>query len=187
MPFYLAPRFGIDEEKVFHAPILANVQADANETRSDLIVDEDRLASFRVDPEVDFRVGLSFDKHQHEISWITVYDAAMRRTLQKLEVEFGHDSYDVLGLQYKAHYGPRIEHIDPSHPSLRGFKISFKFTNVAAEDFSLARRTMFSVCVAVFVGFFVLVLVYADQDAAKIREEAAASRKIGSEKSSLRR
>lgn len=104
MPFYLAPRFGIEEEKVFHAPILAHVQSDgANGTRSELIVDEDRLASFRIDPEVDFRVGLSFDKHQQEITWITVYEAAMRRTLQKLEVEFSHDSYDVVSLQYKTH------------------------------------------------------------------------------------
>lgn len=103
MPFYLAPRFGVEEEKVFHAPILANVQSDGNETRSELIIDEDRLASFRIDSEVDFRVGLSFDKHQQELSWITVYDAAMRRTLQKLEVVFGHDSYDIISVQYKTY------------------------------------------------------------------------------------
>jgi hypothetical protein len=100
MPLYLSPRFAVPEDAIFHAVLLANTNKDASSP--ELIVETDSIADFRVNPEVDFRVTLAFASHKLQLPWITVFDAAQRRSLQKLEVVFLHDAYEVVKVDFQS-------------------------------------------------------------------------------------
>lgn len=101
MPYFLAPRFGHSEEKLFYAVLLK--PAANNSSSSELVVLADQVADFRINPEVDFRISLAFDSHRFELPWITVYNAAQRRALQRLEITFYHDGYDLIKVDYQPH------------------------------------------------------------------------------------
>lgn len=111
MPPFLAPRFAEAEEIVFHGVLLL---AKGNENKGnttlsegvggtgdgELVIQADSVP-YKINPEVDFRIGLAFDNHHHHIPWLTVFNAQQRRRLQKLEVTFLHDSYEIIDIRYQ--------------------------------------------------------------------------------------
>ena len=52
--------------------------------------------------------------------------------------------------------GNRIAHIDPTHPSLRGFEIQYHWENVEEEDFSAGMRAL---VVSAFLGVLIIFVV----------------------------
>lgn len=48
--------------------------------------------------------------------------------------------------------------MDPTHPSLRGFEIDYRWESVQEEDFGLGVVVLFSsACIGVFVLFFMII------------------------------
>ena len=58
--------------------------------------------------------------------------------------------------------GPKIAKIDPSHPTLRGFEIDYRWESVQEEDFGLGVVVMFTSCLVGFVVLFLLVICNSD-------------------------
>eukprot|EP01039_Chlorochromonas_danica_P005461 gene5460-6012_t len=176
MPPYLAPRFAEVEEIVFHGVLLLpkGYEKNGNTTLSEgvgggggddgeLVIQADSVP-YKINPEVDFRVGLAFDNHRHHIPWLTVFNAQQRRRLQKLEVTFLHDSYEIIDIRYQTTYGPRLDNIDPSHPALRGFQLFYRWQSLEEEDFPLGQGCLLTITLCCFFVLASLTIYWSAPD-----------------------
>ena len=59
-----------------------------------------KLHAKLVNPNEDVKFSLTFADHKLILPWTVVFDAAKRRSLQKLVVTFSHDQFDVDGLEF---------------------------------------------------------------------------------------
>lgn len=86
LPVGIMPRFGINDEVVFHAHI-----PKLSKNASD----------HRIDISSDFKVSFAFDSHKLVVPWITVFDANKKRTLRKLFVTFTKDEHEIVKVDHE--------------------------------------------------------------------------------------
>jgi hypothetical protein len=70
--------------------------------------------------------------------------------------------------------GPRIDRIDPTHPTLRGFRLSYQWENVQTEDFDLAKKVLLASTLGLFIFLFFYTF-YESEREDMIEKEAAAA------------
>ena len=157
IPVGIMPRFDVEQEVIFHAPI-------------------PKMKS-RIDVNADFKVSLAFDSHKFLIPWITVFDAAKKRTLRKLIVTFTKNEHDILSVDHTTECtmscilfifpciiyfvnvfvtvdGAKMtSRIDPTHPSLHGFEIVYKWKNAEVEDPVFGLQVL---CGTALIGFMII-------------------------------
>ncbi len=86
IPLQIVPRFAIDEQIIYHAPIPKyNVNA----------------TDYRISTKDDFKVTMSFAFNKFSIPWITIFDASQRRVLRRLKLTFQHNHYEILHVDYE--------------------------------------------------------------------------------------
>lgn len=85
-PLDALPKFGVEDTAIVHATVPQGV---ANAT------------NYRINPNFDFKVSLSFDYHRVAVPWFVVYDAQQRRTLKKLKVTFTRDEFEIVKVDYE--------------------------------------------------------------------------------------
>ena len=100
LPLRHLPRFKEPAEFVMHATIPGQqgkeAEMDFNTTGAKA---EDFLwkaKNVKVNPEEDVKISFTFANNKLLIPWLSVFDAKKRRSLEKLEVTFEHDQYDIL-------------------------------------------------------------------------------------------
>lgn len=159
IPLNNMPHFGKPESVVLHANIPKY---------------KENSTEYQIDPTKDVKVALSFDGNKLMIPWIPIYEANMRRTMRKLVITFTIDEFEIIRLRHSVickllwiaqamNYsvflgGPRISKVDPTHPSLRGFEIDYRWESVQEEDFGLGVVVLFgSATIGVVVLFFMVV------------------------------
>ena len=106
-----------------------------------------------VNPSEDVKLSLTFADHKLILPWTVVFDAAKRKSLQKLTIIFAHDQFDVEGIDFRTEYGPRIARLDADHPSVTAFEVVYQWKGVDGEDFAMGIFLMF------LIGIITLVLL----------------------------
>lgn len=139
LALHLMPRFRVPDSVLLHVG---------------LPHPDENGAEMKLKPDEDVKVSFAFDNNRLAIPWVTVFDSKGRRSLQKLEISFVHDDFDVEKVNYVTTYGPRIARLDPSHPSLTTFEIIYKWDAVQEEDLASGLVTMF---IVVIVGLIPIV------------------------------
>lgn len=106
-----------------------------------------------VNPSEDVKLSLTFADHKLILPWTVVFDAAKRKSLQKLTIIFSHDQFDVEGIDFRTEYGPRIARLDADHPSVTAFEVVYQWKGVDGEDFAMGIFLMF------LIGIITLILI----------------------------
>eukprot|EP01038_Epipyxis_sp_PR26KG_P014601 gene14601-19608_t len=152
-PLHDMPRFGMKENVIHHTTL---PQRSTNSSHENI----------RLDPSQDLKISLAFADNKLLTPWIKIYDANNRRSLKRLVVKFTHDEFEVVRLDLTTIYGPKIARLDPSHPALRGFEITYMWENVQEEDFGFGVISLFITSVVAFLTLFCLVIFSSDSNPA---------------------
>jgi len=135
IPIQNMPKFRVPESSIVHCTLPHETFA---ESGSDIA---EKLLS--LDVKHDVKVSLTFSSKKLMIPSITLFDAKERISMQQLKIIFSHDKYDVLSVRHFTIYGPRINRLDPTHPSLTAFDIVYQWESVQEDDFPFAVHVMF--------------------------------------------
>ena len=161
LPLRHLPRFKEPAEFVMHATIPGQqgkeAEMDFNTTGAKA---EDFLwkaKNVKVNPEEDVKISFTFANNKLLIPWLSVFDAKKRRSLEKLEVTFEHDQYDILEVRYNRVYGREIQRLDASHPSVVGFVMVYQWVHADETDFSSGIFEMF--LMSLICGFVMISMV----------------------------
>jgi hypothetical protein len=149
-PLGIMPRFDSEEEGVLHATI-PKLSKNAS--------------SHRIDITSDFKVSLAFDNHKLVVPWITVFDSQKRRTLRKLIITFTKIDHEIIKVDHETEYGSTLtSRIDPSHPSLRGFEIAYRWKDAETEDPVFGLQVLCGTTLIAFMIIFIVVIMSAEQE-----------------------
>lgn len=85
LPVGIMPRFTMEQEVVFHAPIPSSQNS----------------SSHRIDVNADFKIALAFDNHKIMVPWVVVFDSAKKRTLRKLILTFTMDDHEIISVDHQ--------------------------------------------------------------------------------------
>lgn len=121
-------------------------------------VDSKKIEAIRINPKEDVKFSLTFEESKLLLPMLILFDAKRRVSLKKLILTFYYDEYDLLRVSHEATYGPRIQQLDPSHPSLTGFELVTKWEGVQEENFARGIFVLFWSVLIIFIGLFVVVM-----------------------------
>lgn len=131
------PRFKQRDTAVITAPL---PKPDIEDTGADSGA---AVKETRIDPANDVKLSLAYLNSKFGIPWIVLYDSQSKKSIEKLKVIFSHDDFNVLGVEYEIIYSKEIQRLDPSHPSLHSFEISYEWSAVEEEDLQTGVLVMF--------------------------------------------
>ena len=169
MPLRQLPRFREPAAFVMHATIPGQhgeeAEMDFNTTGAKVGDFSWKAKNVKVNPEADVKISFTFANNKLLIPWLSVFDAKKRRSLEKLEVTFEHDQYDVLEVRYNRVYGREIQRLDASHPSIVGFEMVYHWVQADDTDFSSGIFEMFMLSLICGFVLICMVLCYSDDQA----------------------
>lgn len=139
IPIQNMPRFRIDDSTI----IRVHLPHEEKQGNSPEIA---------IDVKEDVMISLTFAENELVTPKLSLYNAKERKSIDKLIITFTHDQYHVLSVDYKFIYGPPIKRIDPSHPSLTAFEITYRWNSIEDNDFPLAISVMFGSTALVTLG-----------------------------------
>lgn len=161
LPLRHLPRFREPAAFVMHATIPGQqgdeAEMDFNTTGAKSKDFHWKAKNVKVNPEADVKISFTFANNKVLIPWLSVFDAKKRRSLERLEVTFEHDQYDVLEVRYNRVYGREIQRLDASHPSVVGFEMVYQWVQADDTDFSSGIFEMF--LMSLLCGFVIIGMV----------------------------
>jgi hypothetical protein len=86
-PLHQMPRFDVSESFI----TICNLPVASSQIST----------SYRIDPNHDLKVSLSFAVNKFIIPWIIVFDANKRVSLRKLTIIFTRDEFDIVGVRFE--------------------------------------------------------------------------------------
>ena len=165
MPLHHLPRFQEPSKFVMHAVIPGQ---DGNEAEYEPKKAGDSIEGSRsttwkgknvkVNPDEDVKISFTFAHKKFLVPWLSVFDSKKRRSLDKLIITFDHDQHDVLEVHFEKVYGKEIQRLDPNHPSIVGFEMTYQWRAADDTDFSSGIFEMF--LMALIFGSVIFFLAY---------------------------
>jgi hypothetical protein len=144
IPIQNMPRFRITDSTIIHVH-LPHEEKKGNSPE------------IAIDLKEDVMVSLTFAANKLILPKLPLFDAKERKSIDKLVITFTHDQNEVISVDYKYIYGPRIKRIDPSHPSLTAFEITYRWNNLQEDDFPFAISMMFGSSLIAMLGLGLMV------------------------------